>query len=215
MAPIVVPGVCRYSVHQRLGGQNVVNIIDMQIDTTGSNVSREDAIHGVAGDIINNWSDHILVEQRADLVAEEVRWLDLNSLTGSTGARNSTDGETWPKAGSLTGSAVMPAIVSLRVDKSTTGGRGTKRGRMYIAGVTEDATDAGVSQTWRQGVIDVWNDNLAEFLSGINDQDIGGLPLDVQRQMVVVHSVTETYSDVESLTVNPNIASQVRRGVLR
>jgi len=215
MAPLVVPGVCRFSVHQSLGGQAVVNIVDMQVDTTGSEVGRADALFEVAGDILNNWDDHLLSLAVNELVAEEVRWLDLDSLTGPTGSRSSTDANVWPKEGGDITASVMPGMVAMRVDKRTTGGRGTKQGRMYLAGLNEVQTASGVALSWEPATVSGYNAALASFLSGINDQDIGGVPLAVQRQMVVVHGSTSTYSDVESLQVNPLISTQVRRGALR
>lgn len=215
MAPIVVPGVARFSVIQSIGGQPVVNIIDMQVDTTGSPVSRSEALDIVAGDILNNWDDHILQAQRADISAQEVRYLDLNSLNGPTGSRSSTSANTWPKAGADSAGASMPAVVAMRVDKRTAGGRGTKQGRMYLAGIHEQGTDNGVTQTWNSSWITSFNAALASFLEGINDQDFGGVSTDIQRQMVVVHSTTQTYSEVLSLSVNPAVSTQVRRGTLR
>lgn len=211
----MIPDVCRFSVVQQLGGQPVINIIDMQVDTTGSEVSRADALHEIAGDILNNWDDHVLIEQRADVTALEVAWLDLDSLTGSTGTRSSTSANTWPKAGGYVSGSVMPAVVALRVDKNVDAARGSKKGRMYLAGMSEEATGTGVSQQWDANAVSVMNGAMADFLAGINDQDIAGIPLAVQRQMVVVHAAAGTYSEVSSLTVNPNVSTQVRRGVLR
>lgn len=211
----MIPGVCRFAVNQRIAGQQVVNIVDMQIDTTGSEVSRADAVFEVAGDILNNWTDHILTLQVDELQAESVSWLDLDSLSGSVGERTSTSAEVWPQGGTQTTQAVLPSLVALRIDKNTEGGRGTKKGRMYLSGMNEGATDAGVALSWSSGFLPAAQAGVDAFLAGINDQDIGGVPLAVQRQMVVVHATAGTYSEVRSLSVNPLISTQVRRGALR
>ena len=215
MPVLVVPDVCRFSVHQSLGGQEVVNIIDMQVDTTGSEVSRSEALFDVAGDILNNWNDHILGGQINDLQAVSVDWIDLNSENGPTGSRSTTSANQWPKAGSDAGSSIMPGMVALRIDKQTAGGRGTKKGRMYLAGVHEDATPSADSQRWDPGYTSGWTGRVTDLLEGINDQDLGGIPLAVSRQMVVVHAKLGTYSEVTGLSANPYIATQVRRGSLR
>ncbi len=215
MPPLVVPQVCRYAVNQTIGGQDVVNILDMQVDTTGSTTGRSDALFNVAGDILNAWSARILVNQSNQLSALSVSWLDLNTLDGNTGERSGTSANAWPKAGSLTGTGVMPAMVSLRADKATSGGRGTKRGRIYFAGMREDDTAPGVAMSWTSTIVRDWNAGLALFLQNINDQDAAGIPFDIQRQLVVVHAGLGTFSEVTGLSANPLISTQVRRGALR
>lgn len=213
MAPLVVPDVCRFTVNQTFEGQPVANIIDMQIDTTGSSTTRTDAIFNIAGDILNNWTDHVLQFQSNNLTAVDVSWVDLNTLTGSTGARSTTSDNSWPQAGPGAQSA-FPGMVALRVDKQVVGNRQARNGRMYLCGMSEDLTADSPANEWAPSTISSYQAEINEFLDGINDQDIGGIPIDIQRQLVVVHTVNGVgtgYSEVSNLLVRSRVASQVRR----
>lgn len=215
MAPIVVPGVCRFSVNQRLGGQPVVNVLDMQIDTTGSVVNRADACETVAKDIMDAWHGNFRTVQVDDLTCLDVSWLDINSLTGSRGTVTTTDDNEWPANGGVASNDAMPAVIAMRIDKTTSGGRGSRQGRMYLGGVLESWTDSGVTQSWAPGAIEEVTGIAGAFLDAVSDQEFIA---DVQRQLVVVHDVTgssPSYSEVTALTVNAQIATQVRRGSLR
>lgn len=215
MAPIVAPKVCRYTVNQTLGGQPVVNVLDMVLDEGAEPQSREEQLFEVAGDILNNWTDHILAFQCDDLEAVSVSWLDLSSLAGSRGERTSTSTNTWPENGGNVTQAVMPAVVAARIDKSTSGGRGTKGGRMYLAGMPEARTPEGSALSWDSATVDLINDYLSDFLDGINDQQG---PYTDTRALCVNHTRDGEYigsSIVQTLTLNSLVATQVRRGALR
>lgn len=215
MAPIVAPDICRYTINQTLGGQPVVNIVDMWVISTNPLEDRATHLYEVAGDILNNWSDHVLAGQVDNLVAESISWIDLDSLDGVRGERSSTDDNDWPQSGGLTAQATMPAVVAFRIDKNTSGGRGTKSGRMYLSGIPEDFTDPNSAQSWGPTVVDGLNAQMASFLSGINNEEG---PDGKEQDMVVIHTrdgVYRDYSIVTSLTANSAVSTQVRRGVLR
>lgn len=214
---LIAPGIARYTVNGTYAGAAVANIIDMQIDTTGGTTTRAEGLDDVCGDILNNWTDHIIPLVADDYVATSVSYVDLDSSGGATGERSSTSAETWPASSTNTG-APFPANVSVLVTKQIVGSRGRRNGRMYIVGATEALTDLAAPNTIPGGSITTWNTALASFLSGINDA-VGGA-LDVQRKMVVVHTQRPTptsepvyngYSDVESLTLQATLATQRRR----
>lgn len=216
MAPIVAPLVARFSVNQQLAGQQVVNVIDMQITNISPFETREDALFSKAGDILNNWSDHILAFQCDDIQALSVSWLDIDSLDGSRGERSSTDDHSWPMQGGNVSQGIMPGMVAARVDKATAGGRGTKAGRMYLAAMPEARTDDGSALSWSAGTVTTINEYLDDFLNGINGTEGAG-PLD-EGYMVVVHTRDGEWTDstpVTALTLNPLVSTQVRRGALR
>lgn len=215
MAPIVVPGVCRFTVNQTLGGQVVANVLDMQVDTTGTVMSRTSACRGVAGDILNAWHGQFREIQVDNLTCVSVSWLDLDSLSGSRGVRTDTSEHQWPAQGGVASNAAMPAVVAMRIDKVVDGGRGTRHGRMYLAGVLESWTDPDTTQSWEAGAVDEVNGRAEAFLNAVTDQ---GINADPQRSLVVVHDVSgvaPSFSQVTDLFVNPRIATQVRRGSLR
>jgi hypothetical protein len=211
MAAIVAPGICRYTVNGTYAGQPVANIIDMQIDTTGSVEDRATAVDSQAGIIINEWSDHILPIVSAAYVATSVSWVDLDSLTATTGERTSTDQEDWPLVGGLVG-APTPGNVAVRVGKRITPSRGQRQGRMYLVGQPEANTDATNPNVLTSAVITTINGQLESFLGNIN-QSVGGA-LSYTSAMVVVHTVDDVYQDysvVQALTVEARLGSQRRR----
>lgn len=211
MAAIIAPGICRYTVNGTYAGQPIANIIDMQIDTTGSVESRSSAVEAQAGILINEWSDHILPIVSAAYVATSVSWVDLDSLSGSTGERTSTDQEDWPLVGGLVG-APTPGNVAVRVGKRITPTRGQRQGRMYLVGQPEANTDAANPNVLTSAVITTINSQLESFLGNINQSD--GDIIGYTSQMVVVHTVDdvfEDYSVVQALTVEARLGSQRRR----
>lgn len=211
MPPIIAPGVCRFTVNGTYGGQVVANIIDMEIDTTGSIDSREDAIFAQAGILINEWSDSILEMLVPAYVATSVSWIDLNSLDGPTGNRTSTDQQTWPLGGQNAEGA-MPGNVAMRVDKQTTASRGQRKGRMYLPGLSEAFTLPGTPNTIDPAQVGPINGLLQSFLGDL-EQTGTDIP-NYESRMVVVHTVDGVYesdSRVTALTVNTKVGSQVRR----
>lgn len=215
MAAIIAPNIARFAVNQTLGGQPVVNVLDMRISNENPLESREQHLFEVAGDIINNWVDHVMQYQTPDISFNNVTWLDLDSLDGSRGTRSSTSARTLPAFGDFSGQSVMPAVVAARVDKQGSSQRGSRNGRMYIAAFPESLTAVGVSQTWQPVNIDAYNAELAGFLAGINDEaGVNGR----DQELVVIHTVNgayQSYSAVQALTLNPAVSTQVRRGILR
>jgi hypothetical protein len=119
------------------------------------------------------------------------------------------------RAGDIDDDSVMPAIVALRVDKQTSGGRGSKSGRMYLAAVSEALTDPGVAMSWSGVAQSQINGFLDSFLTGINNEaGANGR----EQALVVTHTVNGVFSsssNVTALTVNSAVSSQVRRGLLR
>lgn len=211
MAALVAPGICRFTVNGTYAERPIANIVDMQIDTTGTTTDRDDACFRMAGVLLNQWTDDILPLVADNYQATSVSWVDLNSLTGSTGERTSTDAETWPASGEGTQAANSSAI-AFRVDKSSVARRGQRQGRMYLVGVPESATEDGSPNTLIGGVVTAMNSALASFLDNIRQEDAD--PGNYQSRMVVVHTVEdvfESWSYVESLTVNGRLGTQVRR----
>lgn len=206
---IVLPGVCRFSVLGDYAGQDCVNIIDMQIDTTGSVVSREEAIFTVAGDILNNWTDHILPGICPPYTAEAVAWVDLDDADGSTGQRSTTSAETWPMAATGNGPG-LPGNTAIKVIKQCEGGRRTRNGRMFLAGVSEGDTGTGVeANRFAEAAAAATTTRLASFLDGINDTLD-----DPQRVMVVVHDAagtTPSFTSVTALIASRELGTMRRR----
>lgn len=208
---LVAPGICRYAINQTYGGRPAVNIIDMQVDTTGEVTDRDQACFRIAGDILNNWVDHVQGVQTSQVAFQSVSWVDLNSLNGSTGERSATTDKTLPTTGTASGGNA-PGNVAFRVNKGGTARRGERSGRMYLVGVPEEANENSAANEVNDAWIGYVNTAMADFLAGVNDAE--GDPLGTQRQMVVLHvvdGVYQGYSDVNDLTCDARFGSQRRR----
>lgn len=206
---IIAPGVARFAVNALLAGQDHVNIFDVNLSDLDIIVSRDEACFTVAGDIINNWSDHILPLLQPEYVAQSVSWIDLDSSSGSTGARTSTDGETWPQAGTQTGQC-QPGNVCLRLRKVISGQRGYRAGQTRLGGMSEGYTLDGTPNTWDPAVIAAFNDAFEDFKDGINGALEGGYTAN----LVVVHTVDDEYvgdSNISNFSAVPTVGSQRRR----
>lgn len=221
---LVVPDICRFVVNQSLEGREVVNILDMKIDTTGSVTSREDAIVDQAQVILQEWHDEIRPMVIDDLQLLSVSWVDLDEDDGSTGTTTDGSGAAeWPSEGTSLG-LPMPANVAVLVHKNATVSRRSRNGRMYLCGWSEGINDAANGNAVTPAELDTINGNLDDFLTNIN-QTGGGLGADYASALVVVHTLSSVnpdpppkllieangYDDVESLTADPVFATIRRR----
>lgn len=216
--PFVVPNVCRFTVNGTLLGRPVANIIDMQIDTTGSPLDRGDDIFDTCGDILNNWHTQILSFVSNQYQATSVSWVDLDTATGTTGERSSTSAHTWPANGSGTSESYSPGT-SILIKKETGSRRGSKAGRMYLAGLTEGNVTGNSLSSGQQAAIQAKFDTL---FTNLNDSS--GTAHD--RNLVVVHILTRgastrpgrpgppltgDWSDLTAFSVQTLLATQRRR----
>lgn len=220
MAPLVAPDICRLTVNQTYFSREVVNILDVRLELAGSGLNRQEACDMAAGDLLNNWDDHIRPSQVDNLSCSSVSWVDLDSATGSTGTKTSTPETTWPAVGGNTVNTPFPGNVALLVSKVTSGGgRSTRNGRMYVGGIVESLTDASNGNLITTGDVTSWNGFFASLLSGMNDA--GGVGQAAQT-LVVVHTedigtptnpnvVFTSATDIDSFSVQQRLATQRRR----
>lgn len=178
MAPIVAGGIIRFSVVAELLGQTCINIVDVDLDTDVGTTRSEEAF-SIAGDIINNWDDHVMGNLVSDYTALRVDWVDLDSLNGSVGSRSVTSDTTWPAAGRATGNA-MPGHTYARIRKNIQGGgRQSRRGVLRLSGLPESYVSG--------------NNILTENVTGLNaafeqfKDGINGSPSSSVRNLAVVH----------------------------
>lgn len=207
---LIVPGVCRFSLQGFYIDRPWVNILDMQLDTTGSTVNRAEFAYETAGNILNAWVDHLAYVYHESAVLNSVDWVDLDSASGSTGSRIATSEHTLPDAGTAEGDPASGAVAAL-VTKATNSGRGQRNGRFYKVGMAEPMI---AGQNIHPTSLPTHQDRFDAFFEAIN-ADPGPI-LDGQRQLVVVHTTGEspttgTYSVVEALVVQERLATQRRR----
>ncbi len=212
---IIVPGVCRYTIHGTYGGREIANVLDYRIDTTGEITARADAIEDMAGVLINEWSDHVLSWVDNGYSATSVTWVDLDEADGTVGERTSTGQETWPQAGVDVGPA-FPGNVAVLWRKVGAPQRGARSGRMYIVGCPEDYTDDSPSPNRLNATTLAGTQTNATSFLGNTNQSGGGYESD----LVVVtttardedgHPTAGVGRVVESLVVDATLATQRRR----
>lgn len=210
MAPIVVPGVCRFSVHGVIADRPWVNILDIHINSSLL-TNRDTAILDQAGIINQRWVERFAVFMASTWKLEGTRWVDLDTLDGSTGETVETSGTAvLPQAGTGTGDP-LPACVSTLITKVAGGGRGTRPGRLYQAGHVEpNAVGNALTAGGLTGLQAAWN----TFLTNINQS---AAPLSVgsyDSELVVVRNrigVPSSFDKVNSLSVQGRFATQRRR----
>lgn len=210
MAAIVAPNIVRYTINASYAGQAVANVFDYRIVGGGGLGDRNEWIWEQAGDIINNWDDHIVSRLASPYIARSVSWVDLNSLDGEVGVRSQTSDTTWPKAGG-NGAQAFPGNVALRLDKQQSGGRRARNGRTYLVGLPEVGQGNPTNNEWDGGILTEFTDAMNTFLTDTNSQEG---PDTREVDMVVVHTVDGVYqshSNVTGFAGRANVASQRRR----
>lgn len=215
--------ICRFVVEQRLEGRDVVNILDYQIDTTGSTSTRAEAIEEMASIILQEWHDSIRPMQIDDLELRQVSWVDLDDVDGTTGSTVDGSGAAvWPSTGTSAG-LPLPANVAVLVHKNVIATRNTRSGRMYLCGWSEGISDAGNGNAVTAAELVTINTNLAAFLGDTNQDS--GIPGSYQSFMAVVHTLSSVnpdpppdvliepngYSLVNSLTADSTFGTMRRR----
>lgn len=188
MAPIVAPSVVRYTVVGTLNGEDCMNIFDYAITDVLLDGGRNEAIQVAAGDLLNQWADHVLPLLSTAYRADEVRWVDLDSADGTTGSRSSTDGSTWPDEGGTAG-APCPNHTYAKIVKNLQGKTRLQRnGTLRLGGLVESYTDAANSnlltvdtQVALNGAFEALKDGMNGALSGYTGN------------LVVVHTVDDVY----------------------
>lgn len=187
--PLIAPNVVRFSIVATLHGEDCINIVDMRA-TPGVDQTRDEMCFAIAGDIMNNWDDHLKPILNAVYEPQEVRWVDLNSADGSVGVRTSTDATAWPSFGGI-GSAPLPSSVYAKITKVLQGrDRGQRQGIMRLGGLSESDTDPGNGNRLSNGKIEALDDALEAFKDGIQ----GGVsPVGRDADICVVHTVDQAY----------------------
>lgn len=219
----VVPGICRFTINANIFERRCANVIDMQIDTTGSIVSRPTACEEQAEVILSAWDDNIIPNVHQGYQATSVSWVDLDEADGSTGSVSSNGADVWPKAGAI-GSDRTAANLAVLVTKNTTSARGIRKGRMYVAGAPEIATDGVAGNRLTAAYLTQYQNAFDAFYGAVTVES--GSIQDWQSEMRVVHILTRepdqpngnpgapltgNSSTVHSLSVQSLLATQRRR----
>lgn len=214
--PLIVNGVCRFTLQGQMGPRPWAIIHDIRIDTTGEVTAREDAINNQAEVI---W-DQVFADLRGAFVnswqVQRVSWVDLDEPDGSVGFISGTSTNPAAYAGAVATPGLSPQVCAL-VNKQIPSRRGQRNGRMYWNGIPESVTDAAAPGFLVAGTVTAMQTAFTNYLGNLN-QD-GGSP-SYQSRLCVVH-VTERDGDgnptagisrdVEALSLQPALATQRRR----
>lgn len=204
---LIFDGVARFSIVAQLQGEECVNVFDVDI-STAIGESREEACFGIAGDMLNNWTDHVLPYLSANYSAEEVRWVDLNSADGSTGARSATDDETWPQVGALAANT-LPNNTYVKMVKNLEGKtRQQRNGATRLGGIVESYTTGASGNLLDPAFITNINAAFESFKDGINGGSGGTTNLCV---LHTVEGVATGKSNIAFFTASSTVGTLRRR----
>lgn len=214
-APIVAPGICRFTIHGQYAGQEIANVLDIDIDSDAG-TDRDNNIVDQAEIIVSAWVTHICPNLSNTYQADEVSWLDLNALDGSVGVTTTGTGPDFPQVGGVGGNP-MPGSISYMVTKNVAAKRGARKGRMFLVGVPESVTSSLEPNLVLSATVIALNTALAQFLADVNQN--GGA---YGSHLKVLHTknngtpedpiiIYNGQSEVTSLIASSKIHSQRRR----
>lgn len=205
---LIAPGVARFSIIGSIAGQDVINVIDIKFSPADLE-SRAEGCARLAGDLLNQWSDHILPTLCNEYTAIEVRWVDLDSISGSTGAVNSTDGSTWPEAGSASGDPLPNNVYAKMVKVLEGKTRVQRNGALRLSGIPRTMIALANANELTAGARTDLATRFEDLKDGINGAVSGG-----EQNIVVVHTVGDVFtstSDVAQFSPALNVGTIRRR----
>lgn len=212
--PIVAPGVTRFTVSGTYAGQPVANVLDFRYAAvTGAVPDRPVANQAMAEQIEQAYKDSgMFARLSTQLSYTETSWVDLDSLDGDVGSF------TWTSAGTGTNTNGMPGNVALRLNKTASGQRGARPGKIYLPGVGENETSGNVNDltganiTAWQGIADAFYTALTDTIAVEADSFAGVLVIvRTRRPSPDADPIYVGYSIVQGLQVQSRLSSQRRR----
>lgn len=212
MAIAVVAGTIIRVTFQQIGrsGQPWDCVVDLSMDEIG--IDREDAIRNTIGDIVGIWQENVSQWTSPNDNFIGARWLDIDSLEGSSGFEGPQPGK--PVHGG-TGLQWTTPQVALLAHKLCTHTRSQRNGRMYIPAVAESEVDDGGLLT--AGAVTNWTERLNQLRTDWQDLSSPGTSELAWRVVHVTNHDSEgkpsewNSSNVASVTIDSRVATQRRR----
>lgn len=207
MPELEAPECVRYTLHGLYLGKPVATVLDMYVNNALL-VDYSGELFTLAGDILNNWAQHVVPGLSNQYQFTSISWLDLGD-GGWTGERTGTDSYDLPVAGGEAGQPISGNTAML-VLKATEARRGERQGRMFLPGAVEPYIEGNFLTP--AFVASFNSDNLVPFYDGINDNGTG--PGEAAHWPVVIHTKNGVYqsrSRVNAFTLQGQVASQRRR----
>lgn len=207
MAPLISPDTARYAIEATYLDQPVVNVFDFVGHDNSGTGADPSVIQTTGRALIDNWYDLCQGALVSGYRVDNVRVTGLNSDDDYVGDITAGNDHPLPFTGGAGGDGA-PGSVAARVNKGTNGGRGTRSGRFYLAGVPMSAIDGN---TLTAAYVSGLQDLVDTFLSEMTKTGTADV---VQYFMTVIHlrgSVYQGNSQVTSLSAQTRLASQRRR----
>ena len=139
--PIVLPNVIRMAFRGNWSnGEEVVNVLDLEVTGNGLDVSREEAVDATVADAVQNWQSQlveVILPNNYTFIGAD--WVDLDSLDGRTGFEPPNAGEGTVGVGVAPVLGPQAATVVRKLCASR--GRGRRNGRWYLPIATESNVD--------------------------------------------------------------------------
>jgi len=210
MAPLVVPGIARFSLVGTISDRAWAQVFDMHIESGGIG-TRDENVFNQAQVFLNEWIDHIAPVTTAAAILTGCRWVDLDTLEATSGERQDAEApRTMPKPGNGGATGAAPSNVAVLARKIASSGRSKRNGRSYFPGVAEASVDGNnLTTAFRSS----FNTALQDFLDGISQSgatSFGGY----DSHLVVVHEPASgevSHSNVTTLVADTKVATQRRR----
>lgn len=184
--PLRFPEIVRLTVVGTLSGEDCMNVFDVKMSGPSSDEERRQSCFGLAGDLLNQWDDHILPIVSNRYTATEVRWVDLNSNSGSTGSRSSTGESTWPKNGDVNGNPLPNNTYALISKQLQQKARTTRNGTCRLGGIMEEQTEQTNGNLLTPANVTAISAAFENLKDGLNGS--GSLP-GWEQNMGVLHTV--------------------------
>lgn len=215
---MVAPTIVRFSMqHSVASGRTADMIVDISLDEFSE--TRHDAVAILVPYVCGIWQDKLAAFMPAGSNYVGSRWIDLDSIGGTSGFQGPIAGKPVHGAGGVTWT---PPSVSMLVHKQCLHNRNQRNGRMFVPAVDEGSVDDGGLLSG--SFISLWQPRLDALLSALNTIPAGTTWTTAWR---VVHVTGHTgtpvpghpnglpnawsSSDIDSLTIDGRAATQRRR----
>lgn len=191
MAVVVIPGCVQVSI---LGSQadgpfaNVTHWVRVLSGSTPEDVAQA---------VLNRYVDDVLLRLTSTVSVAGAAYIDLSSSTGVTGTVSYTG--TSPTSGTVTVKPAPPQVAYLGKFTSS-GGRGSRAGRIFLPGVRSD--EVNNDGTLTSGTITTIGDALNSWASAVST--------DVEHVLCIAHKsgpLSGTSTTVSTITCEQSVAT--------
>lgn len=209
--PLIAPQVFQVSLNGTYDSQPIAHVLHFVWEgTSGTQPSRSQMGGLICNQLASAWKGTLTLSQSTLVNYSGATWIDLDSLTGPTGV---VTGGVYPIVGENTGQS-MPGNVAMRIIKNSTGGRGSRKGSLYLPGCAEAQTSGTTPNTMSGSTFSDLQARCASFYTNLTNVFTNGVGGSSVARPVMVRTRSSEYlttSAVTGFTPQPRLASQRRR----